>query len=174
MPAKGDKMNPLIVPFFFIGVQQLAAMSAQQEDREHKFGLAQAYADYVGKPLLVVGGPYGSKGFRRAFDLPAHGFGDYCLDMNPEACDGGSEYVEADVRDIPFPDKFFGAAIASHVLEHLRYVQDCIDAVNELNRVAEVVMVAYPTPDLIIASLIPDHWLWLHQDGNTLYVQQRK
>lgn len=166
-------MNPLVFPLFIMGIHQMAAMSAQQEDRDRKYELAQAYADYVGKPLLVVGGPYGAAGFRRMVNLPAHGFGDVCIDLDPNACDGGAEYVQADVRDIPFSDKYFGAAFVSHVLEHLPTVQDCIDAVNELNRVADVVLVAYPTPSSIIASLIPDHWLWLHQEGNTLYVQQR-
>lgn len=166
-------MNPVVFPLFIMGVHQMAAMSAQQEDRDRKYELARAYADYVGKPLLVVGGPYGAAGFRRAANLPAHGFGDYCLDLDPAACDGGSEYVHADVRDIPFSGKYFGAAFVSHVLEHLPTVQDCFDAVNELNRVADVVLVAYPTESSLIATLIPDHYLWLYQEGNTLYVQQR-
>jgi len=166
-------MNPLVFVLFIAGLHEIAAMSAQQEDRVEKYELARVYADHVGKPLLVVGGPYGAARFRRLLNLPAHGFGDVCIDLDPNACDGSAEYVQADVRDIPFPDKYFGAAFASHVLEHLPTVQDCIGAVNELNRVAEVVLLAYPTPSSIIASLIPDHWLWLYQEGDTLYIQQR-
>ncbi len=166
-------MNPLVFPLVIIGLHQVAAISAEQRERNEKYELARAYAEHVGKPLLVVGGPYGDVGFRRTVNLPAHGFGEYCLDIDPAACNGGSEYVQADVRDIPFPDKYFGAAFVSHVLEHLRYTQDCIDAVEELNRVAEVVLVSYPKPESIIARLIPSHWLWLSQEGNTLYIQQR-
>lgn len=167
-------MNPLILPLFVVFAHQAAVMSAQQEDRDKKYELARGYADYVGKPLLVVGGPYGVHDFRRALNLPAHPFGDVCLDVDPAACNGGVPYVQADVRDIPFPDKFFGAAYSSHCLEHLPTVQDAIDAVNELNRVAEAVFIAYPTPESIIACLVPDHWLWMEQEGNTLYVQQRQ
>ena len=160
-------------PLFIISIHEAVALVAQQEDRDQKYELARAYADYVGKPLLVVGGPYGATGVRRVMNLPAHGFGDVCMDLDPSACDGGAEYVQADLRNIPFPDKYFGAALASHVLEHLRHTQDCIDAVDELNRVADVVLIAYPTPDSVVASLIPDHFLWLYQEGNTLYVEER-
>lgn len=167
-------MNPVVIPLLVVGLHQMAVMSAEQEQRYHKYELAREYVDSVGKPLLVVGGPYGSTGLRRMFNLPAHGFGDYCLDLDCLACDGGGEYVQADIRHIPFPDNFFGAAFVSHVLEHLHTVHDCVDAVNELNRVADVVLVAYPTPDDVIAVLHPDHYLWLQQEGNTLYVHQKR
>ena len=167
-------MNPLVLPLFVVFAHQVAVMSAQQEDRDRKYELARAYADHVGKPLLVVSGPYGATGFRRALNLPAHGFGDVCIDIAPEACIDSAQYVEADVRSIPYPDKFFGAAFASHCLEHLPTAQDAIDAVNELNRVADIVLVAYPTPESMVACLVPDHWLWLYQEGNTLYIKQRQ
>ena len=166
-------MNPVVFPLFIMGVHEAAVLTAQQEDRDRKYELARAYADYVAKPLLVVGGPYGATGFRRAMNLPAHGFGDVCMDVDPSACDGGAQCVQADIRNIPFPDKYFGAALVSHVLEHLRHAEDCIDAVDELNRVADVVLVAYPTPDSVVASLIPDHFLWLRQEGNILFVEER-
>jgi len=166
-------MNPLILPLLIVFTNEVVAMSAQQEERGRKYELAHAYADYVGKPLLVVGGPYGADSFRAGLNLPAHGWGDVCLDISAEACADSTPYVQADVRDIPFPNKYFGAAFCSHVLEHLPTAKDCIAAVNELNRVADIVLVAYPTPDSMIACLIPDHWLWLHQEGNTLYIKQR-
>ena len=166
-------MNPLAFLLCITGLHQIAVMYSHQVDRNQKYELARVYADHVGKPLLVVGGPYGAAGFRRLMNLPAHGFGNVCIDLDPNACYGSAEYVQADVRDIPFPDKYFGAAFVSHVLEHLPTAQDCIGAVNELNRVAEVVLVASPTPSSIIASLIPGHWLWLYQEGDTLYIQQR-
>ncbi len=167
-------MNPLVLPLFVVFAHQVAVMSAQQEDRDSKYELARAYADYVGKPLLVVGGPYGATGFRRVLNLPAHGFGDVCVDIDPEACINSAQYVQADVRDIPFSNKFFGAAFASHCLEHLPTAQNAILAVNELNRVADIVLIAYPTPSSVIASLVPDHYLWLHQERNTLYIKQRQ
>ena len=166
-------MNPLILPLFIFGINEIAAMSSQQEERNQKYELARAYAKHLDKPLLVVGGPYGNIGFRHAFGLPAHPCGDVCCDLAPSACEDCPRYVQADVRNIPYPDKYFGAAFVSHVLEHLPTAENCIAAVNELNRVADIVLVAYPTPSSMIACLIPDHYLWLHQEGNTLYIKER-
>ena len=48
------------IPLLLIGVHQLAAVCAEQVDRNRKYEMALTYATSVGKPLLVAGGPYGN------------------------------------------------------------------------------------------------------------------
>jgi len=157
-----------------IGVWQGVAHYKQALERQVKYEAARAYADSIGKPLLVVGGPWGANPFRSLLKIPAHGCGDVCIDIHPEACEGCSNTVEADIRDIPFPDKYFGAALASHILEHLPTVDNCERAISELHRVANAVYVAGPSKQSILAWLIPEHRLWVtqKQDG-AIEIEQR-
>jgi len=101
-------MNPWL-PLIGFGVWQAVVGLNQVSDRNQKYAAARAYADSVGKPMLMVGGPYGAATLGRIFHMKAHGCGDVCLDIDPRACTG-CQTVVADVRDIPFPDKYFGAA----------------------------------------------------------------
>lgn len=150
------------------------AVLAESRDKNKKYKAASAAAAATGKPLLVVGGPWGISQRRRLFWGMAHGHGDVCLDIDPRAFDGCPCGVVADVRYIPFADKGFGAVFASHVLEHLPSVADAQKALAELDRVAEAVFVAYPYRQSIVAWLIPSHHLWVWQKEGKTYFKQRR
>ena len=164
-------MNPWL-PLIGFSIWQGLVSLEQVNDRNRKYAAARAYADSVGKPMLMVGGPYGSSPLRRIFSMKAHGCGDVCLDIDPEACQGCPTIV-ADIRDIPFPDQHFGSAFVSHVLEHLPAVEDAGLAVNELMRVADQVWVSYPSKQSVIAYLIPGHYLWVTEKDGALLFEQR-
>ena len=156
---------------------QGGVMYRQSLERKVKYEAARAYANSMGKPLLVVGGPYGSNPLRHIFLTPAHGYGDVCLDIDPEACMNcpkGCKVEVADVRDIPYPDGYFASALVSHCLEHLDTVADCQQAWVELHRVSDAVFVAGPSKSSLLAWLIPDHHLWVEQQADgSLRVEQR-
>jgi len=141
--------------------------------REETYRAAQETADLLSKPLLVVGSPLGSNPLRRFLGCETHGWGDACLDLDPRSLEGAPEgvlTVAADVRDIPFDDRTFGAVIASHVLEHLDTREDAELALAELDRVADVVYVAGPNKWNIRSWLVPDHslWVWQEPDGEVI------
>ena len=160
------------------GIQQGVSIYQEHVERQVKYQMAKAQAETVGKPLLVVGGPYGGSGagFRSWFRMPSHGWGDVCMDLDPDACAGCSncQTIEADVRDIPFSDGYFGASFVSHVIEHLPTIADAEVALGELNRVSNKVFVAGPSKTTLWAWINPDHHLWVDQlqDGS-LKVEQR-
>ncbi|HIE17209.1 MAG TPA: methyltransferase domain-containing protein [Dehalococcoidia bacterium] len=79
----------------------------------------------------------------------------------------------ADVAQIPFCDKAFGAAFTSHVLEHLPTIGHAKKALEELNRVADAVFIAHPSRQSIGAWLHPGHNLWIWQNSGMVYVQAR-
>lgn len=150
------------------GALLVATSLDQQAERTQKYNQGLAYSRAAGKPLLVVGTP--GRFFR------AHPCGDVTLDLNPmvlRQCPQGG--LVADVREIPYPPGYFGAALASHVMEHLPSVEDAILAWGELHRVADLVLVAGPSPLNLIARLVPDHCLWAYQlpDGS-LYAEHRE
>ena len=113
-----------------------------------KYAAASAYAESVNKPLLKVGGAHGSD---------------------------SENVVAADIRDMPYyPDKTFGAAFCSHILEHLPTINDAMVAINELNRVAErVYIVSFPKNNLF-ARLIADQHIWITEFPNgDILLEQR-
>jgi hypothetical protein len=59
----------------FVSHQGLVMVGMARE-RNQKYALARAVADSLDKPLLVVGGPYGSNAIRQWFAFKAHGSGD--------------------------------------------------------------------------------------------------
>lgn len=155
-------------------VAYLGAMGLWETlDREARFHRAEATAASAGKPLLLIGGPYGTAGWRKVFNIRAHGCGDYCLDLDARAC-GACPTVQADVRSIPFPDGYFGAAIASHVLEHLDSPDDAVAALNEMERVAGTVFVAGPSRLNPVAWAMRGHHLWVRQLGDGSVVIRRR
>lgn len=161
-----------------LGIWQGIVEYKQNIERQSKYEMARASANFVGKPLLVVGGPYGEYIFRHIFKIPAsHGYGDVCLDINPQACQENpddNQQVIADVKKIPFSDRYFGAAFASHVLEHLPTIADAERAINELYRVADAVFIASPSKFSVGGWLVPGHHLWVKQlSDNTIEVEQR-
>ncbi len=160
--------------FLAVGGWQLVVWLSEIRDKTRKYQASSSYALERNKPLLVVGGPLGISRRRRFFKLGmAHGQGDVCLDIDARAFEGSPCGVVADVRHIPFADKSFGAAFASHLLEHLPTTNDAKRALDELNRVAEGIFIVYPYRQSIAGWIIPDHHLWVWQRGNRTYLKQR-
>jgi hypothetical protein len=159
--------------FLGVGGWQLAVWVVETRDKNRKYKAACAYAKERGKQLLVAGGPWGVTRTRRRLNKPAHGSGDVCLDINSLAFRGHPRGVIASVTHIPFSDKSFGAAFASHLLEHLSTVDDAKQALDELNRVAEAVFIVSPSRQSFSGWLTPGHHLWVWQKGNITYIKQR-
>lgn len=140
------------------GFQQLV----EAGERKMIFKQAEDYSNFLQKPLLVVGPPRLSM---------YHGCGDVTIDITESEsfCD-----VEiADVRDIPYPDRYFGASYVSHVLEHLPAIEDAFQALDELERVSDRVFVVSPHKTSLIASIHPGHHLWVTPSGDGYIIEQR-
>jgi len=75
------------------------------------------------------------------------------VDITPN---GMPHYIQLDVERslLPFADKQFGVAFASHILEHLA---NCQFALGEMVRVADYVVVVLPDPRYFSGWLWPDH-----------------
>jgi len=168
-----------IILFFTVGISlgvvswQLAVLSGEISQKSKRYKAAAACAWKLGKPLLVAGGPWSNRGIRRWLNMPAHSDGDVCLDIERRAFEGHPYGVIADVAQIPFSDKAFGAVFASHLLEHLPSIYYANRALDELNRVAETVFLVYPSRQSIGAWLHRGHHLWVWQKGNAIYLEQR-
>jgi len=156
-----------------VGIWQLVVWMTEIQDKNRKYRAATTSARGRGRPLLVAGGPWGGKRARHWVNKPAHGEGDVCLDIDRAAIDGHPCAVVASVTRIPFSDNAFGAAFASHLLEHLATVDDARQALDELNRVAGEVFIVYPSRQSIAGWVIPEHRLWVWQEGTTTYLKQR-
>ena len=82
--------------------------------------------------------------------------------------------MEGDVRDLSmFPDKIFGSAFASHIIEHLPSVADAELAMSELHRVADKVFIVAPSKASILAWVWPDHYLWVSETDGEVDFKQR-
>ena len=156
-----------------VGSWQIIVWLSETIDKNRKFQEASSFAAEQGKPLLVVGGPWGSRRVRHWLNMPAHGSGDVCLDIDRRAIDGHPCGVIASTTRIPFSDKSFGAAFASHMLEHLPTTNDAKQALAELHRIAEGVFIVCPSRQSIAGWIIPDHLLWVWQKGTRTYLKQR-
>lgn len=151
--------------WLLFSLHQSLTHATQLAERRVKYQAARDQADIVGKPLLVVGRP--------KFSIN-HPCGDVTLDLDPRVQTECPNGIVADVRDMPFPDGYFGAAVCEHVLEHLGSIADVQLAWQELHRVAETVFIAGPRKYSALAWFIPGHYLWVWQlDDGTLYVQSR-
>jgi len=141
------------------GIQQVIEL----KERRQVFRQARDYADSVGKPLLVIGTP------KWRFSHPC---GDVTIDISPEmaAFCGGQV---ADIREIPYPSGSFGAAFASHVVEHLPTIEDAKTAFNEMERVADRVFIVSPHKTSIMAWIVPGHHLWVTPSGDGYIIEQR-
>ncbi len=142
----------------------------------HKNRKCRAAVDHslkLNKPMLVAGGPWGGHSLRRRFNIPAHTQGDVCIDIKASAVLDWPNGIVANVTSLPFPDKTFGTAFASHLLEHLPDVASAQKALAELNRVANAVFIAYPSRHSLPARFIKDHHLWVWQEDDTVYLKQR-
>ncbi len=155
------------------GIWQLAVLAFETRDKNRKFRAAVDRARREARPLLVVGGPWGSKPARRWLNKPAHGPGDVCLDIDPRAIHDHPAGVVASATHIPFRDGAFGAAFASHLLEHLPTTHEACRALEELHRVAGRVFIVYPSRQSIGGWVVPEHRLWVWQSGDEIYLKQR-
>ena len=72
------------------------------------------------------------------------------------ALDGVPHFIQLDIErePLPFADKQFGCAFASHVLEHL---DNWPFALDEACRVADYVVVVLPHPQYFSGWLTPEH-----------------
>ncbi len=156
-----------------VGSWQLVVWQGKIRDKKRKYRAASACALEKGKPLLIAGGPWGTKRIRHWLRMPAHGNGDVCLDIERCAIGNHPRGIIADVTHIPFLDKSFGAAFASHLLEHLPDTDSAERALAELSRVAEAVFIVYPSRQSIAAWVKQEHHLWVWQSGNATYLKQR-
>jgi len=157
-------MNKLLLASVVsIAVQQGIQQRFEVQERRQVFKQARDYADSVGKPLLVVGSPK----FRYN-----HPCGDVTIDISPEMakfCDG----LVADIREIPYPNGYFGAAFASHVVEHLAMIEDAKVALDEMYRVADRVFIVSPRKSSLMAWVNPGHHLWVIPSGDGYVIEQR-
>lgn len=102
-----------------------------------------------GKPLLNAG----------CGDNPSY-LGDVNLDIRSNTI--LPFYCQASIYRIPYPDKYFGAAICFHVLEHL---DNPTLALAELHRVADAVYIEVP--------LWYNPFTWLHPDHKWVFIESR-
>lgn len=162
-------INPVATLITFAALL-LATSLDQQAERTLKYEQGLAYSRRAGKGFLVVGTPK----FMPWQPRGNHPCGDVHVDLDPRVLRECPVAKVADVRALPFADGEFGAVATMHVLEHLPSVEDALLAWQELQRVADLVLVAGPSPLNPIARLVPDHGLWAYQlpDGN-LYVEHR-
>lgn len=128
-------MYPILVFF-------LAGWTYEYLERENVFKQAKAKADELGKPLLNAGCEY--------YWTAIYG-SDVNLDNVPRDV---PRFVLGSIEAIPYPDKYFGVAFCSHVLEH---VDDYEKALAELHRVADFVYVITPLPISGMNWLHPGH-----------------
>jgi hypothetical protein len=159
---------------FAIGVWQLIIWIQEINDKNRKYQGALAAAKKSGKQVLIIGGPYGAKPYRRMLGRPAHGNGDVCLDIDVHALKGHPCPIVASCTNIPFNDKSFGAIFSSHVLEHMPTTKMAEQAVSEMSRVADSVFLAYPSQQSIPAWIIRDHHIWVWQKDGKTFFKQRK
>lgn len=147
-----------------VGIREGIQQVIEVQERRQIFEQARSYADVVGKPLLVVGTP---KSFSHN-----HPCGDVTIDIDP-SIPTECEVEIADVRAIPYPDHYFGAAFCSHVLEHLPTIEDAMKALDEMERVANRVFTVSPHKSSLAAWLNSDHHLWVIPSGDGYIIEQR-
>jgi ubiquinone/menaquinone biosynthesis C-methylase UbiE len=98
-------------------------------------------------------------------------WGDVNVDIaaHPEQACFPTTVCFGDAHKLPFPDKAFGAVIASHVIEH---VKDPVTALNELDRVADEVFVITPRWWAPHTWLHPGHRWYVSEAGNFIPLWQ--
>jgi len=130
----------------YILIGDIARTLREYEDRIKYFKLARYVADYLDKPLLVVGEPKGK-----------HPYGDVTIDINPTE----PGVIRMDVLEVDkyFPYKYFGCVYISHVLEHLPPDKLGI-AIKKLSYVSHCIVALYPKLGKVILGLIhPEHYI---------------
>ena len=130
-----------------------------------KYGnAAREYADSVGKPFLNVGAGTPNSSLRVKLFGPTL-FGDVNCDLaasQTTPC-GPDTVCHCDASSLPYPDGYFGSALASHLIEH---VDDPQAVAEELERVSDRVFVVVPKWWAPHTWLYTDHQWFVGQDGN--------
>lgn len=147
-----------------VGIREGVIQLNELQERGLIFEQARAYADSKRKPLLVIGTP------KHSF---SHPFGDVTIDTDTDKLGQGNTEI-ADVRDIPYPNDYFGATYCSHVLEHLPTIEDAFKALDEMERVSNRVFTVSPHKTSLIAQIYPGHNLWITPSGDGYIIEQRK
>jgi SAM-dependent methyltransferase len=105
----------------------------------------------------------GGKGIINIGAGPNRTFGAQVVARDPEVVvnidiepDGLPNFIQLDAQrePLPFADKQFGVAYCSHVLEHL---DNWEFALNEMERVADYVVIVLPDPQYFSGWLDPEH-----------------
>jgi len=107
---------------------------------------------------------------------PKFGIGHPCGDVTIDITDDiptPCPIEVCDVRQIHYSDKYFGACLCSHVLEHLGSIEDVYMAVNEMKRVSERTFIVVPGKYTVAAWLHPSHHLWLSSTNGGILVEDR-
>ena len=95
------------------------------------------------------------------------------MDIDAAACQGCPLTVIGDIRDIPYPDKYFGAAFAAHIVEHMSTVQEGAQAINELARVADRFWIVVPGKLQFQGIFHTDHHIWVSEAPGGYVLEQR-
>ena len=122
-------------------VDCLASSAYEHNERRLLMQEARAYADSKNKPVLNAGCGNNPR---------------ILGDVNCDILETSylPNYIQADIENLPFEDKQFGAAVAFHSIEHLNDPQK---GLVELDRVADRTYVALPAPFNFFADTRTDH-----------------
>lgn len=96
------------------------------------------------------------------------------MDIDATSCEGSNDFVQADIRDMPFEDGHFGSVFCSHVLEHMPSIPDFVQALGELWRVADTVFTCTPVKFSLYAHTVDGHYLWVTPNRTGYLVEDRK
>jgi len=130
----------------------------------NKFGReARRHADSTGKPMLNVGAGTPDSSLRVRLFGPTL-FGDVNCDLaaDPATPCGPETVCHCNASALSYPDGYFGAALASHLIEH---VDDPQAVAQELERVADRVFVVVPKWWAPHTWFYTDHQWFISQDG---------
>jgi SAM-dependent methyltransferase len=142
-------MHPLVWLLTYIGGNWIINQIYNGMENNYVAEQARKYARMRGKPVLDFG-------------CGASPRGDYNVDIVPRPAKNFILIQSFDKPKLPFPDKFFGAALCLHVLEHTNNPEHTL---KELERVAERVYVVTPNPLFWRTWLHLDHkWIFLTRE----------
>ncbi|MCW3979381.1 MAG: methyltransferase domain-containing protein [Candidatus Bathyarchaeota archaeon] len=135
-----------IAASFWVHIENLYKIA----QRRHAVKKARTFSASVKKPILNYGCFNTSYGHVNA-DIEKQPVPNFML-------------IEPSPSPLPFPSKYFGAAICTHVKEHVPD-PDALEA--ELSRVADRVYVAVPSPAFLWTWVWPEH-RWVFLRGRTI------